>query len=163
MSSRQPRPRDHLRTRINPNIARADPPAMYNGTFGNRSLAITDSTIPMAAGTTTKLARRTPSPDQTFVREPGTNTLTMMTENTASLSELEYRINAKSGPLWSRTITSWIIVSSRCVVGSSTGMREHSARASANRLKPTMTYDGPAATKPGLGCDAPSIAVSENS
>ncbi len=34
----------------------------------------------------------------------------------------------KAGPLWSSTMTSWIIVSSRCVFGSSNGMRQFSAR-----------------------------------
>ena len=43
---------------------------------------------------------------------------------------------AKSGPLWSSTMTSWIIVSSRCVFGSSNGMRQFSARSTTKSAAP---------------------------
>ena len=58
--------------------------------------------------------------------------------------ELERRadsIDARSGPLWSRTITSWIIVSSRCVLGSSNGMRAFSARKTTKSAAATRTSD----------------------
>ena len=46
-----------------------------------------------------------------------------------------YRMKARSGPPWSSTITSWIIVSSRCVFGSSTGMRRFSARSTTKQRR----------------------------
>lgn len=53
------------------------------------------------------------------------------------------------GPPWSRTITSWIIVSSRCVFGSSNGMRQFSARRTTAQLAATRTSGAPAVTQPG--------------
>ncbi|MCY1384336.1 hypothetical protein D9M69_725800 [compost metagenome] len=43
------------------------------------------------------------------------------------LSAAAYCMAARSGPLWSSTITSWIMVSSRWVSGSSTGTRAASS------------------------------------
>ena len=52
---------------------------------------------------------------------------------TKSFMALPYSISARSGPEWSRTITSCIIVSSRCVVGSSIGIRAFSTSSTAPR------------------------------
>src|SRR5207247_2368929 len=41
-------------------------------------------------------------------------------------------------------MTSWIMVNSRCVAGSSTGTREFSARRRTNKLTPTRLSDAPA-------------------
>src|ERR1039457_1492737 len=64
-----------------------------------------------------------------------------------------YSISPSAGPPWSSTITSWIMVSSRWVLGSSTGMRQLSVNKMMNRLKPTKTRDAPpwrqAAPSPG--------------
>ena len=66
-------------------------------------------------------------------------------EQRAEHPQLERRAvagsSARSGPPWSSTITSWIIVSSRCVFGSSTGMRAFSARKTTNSAAATRTSD----------------------
>ena len=51
-----------------------------------------------------------------------------------SLRAAPYWIKPRSGPLWSSTMTSWIIVSSRCVVGSSTGIRLFSTSSSTSKV-----------------------------
>ena len=90
----------------------------------------------------------------------GTNTPTTSAPNTASLSAEPARTSAKSGPLWSSTMTSWIMVSSRCVAGSSTGTREFSASSSTKRLMPTSTRAG-AASIQAAARGAPSTPPSE--
>ena len=55
-----------------------------------------------------------------------------------------YWIRPRSGPLWSSTMTSWIIVSSRCVVGSSTGMRLFSTSSRTSSVTATSASVGSA-------------------
>ena len=63
-----------------------------------------------------------------------------------------YCMRARSGPPWSSTITSWIMVSSRCVVGSSNGTRpvsHSSTTASAAATSSTSGASGEAAPRIG--------------
>ena len=145
-----------------PNSASAPAPTRSCGTRVSRSRAIVDSTTPTRTATTPRPANSaaTASGPESPARE--TSTLTTRTLNSASLSALPYRISARSGPLWSSTITSWIIVSSRWVAGSSTGTRQFSARRSTKRLAPTRQRVAP---EPGhaAASGAPSMPESERS
>ena len=51
-------------------------------------------------------------------------------------------MSASGGPPWSSTITSWIMVSSRWVFGSSNGIRLFSARRTTNQLSRTAASAG---------------------
>ena len=81
----------------------------------------------------------------------GTRMPTSSAPSTHSLSIAPYWIMAKSGPPWSSTMTSWIIVSSRCVLGSSTGMRAFSARKTISSAAATSSSAGPAGGRHGAG------------
>src|SRR5271163_3529073 len=50
-----------------------------------------------------------------------------------------YSARAKLRPEYSRNIASWTIVSSKCVVGSSTGMRDNSTKLARNKPAPETT------------------------
>ncbi len=63
----------------------------------------------------------------------------------SSFTEAPCRIAASGGPLWSSTITSWIIVSSRCVFGSSNGTRQFSASSTVNSPAASSAAPGPPA------------------
>src|SRR5205085_4995417 len=69
--------------------------------------------------------------------------------------------DASSGPLWSSTMTSWIIVNSRCVVGSSTGMRLFSTSVRISNVIATSAKVGSAAIQ-ATRFIASKIEVSEN-
>src|SRR6266536_2820867 len=70
-------------------------------------------------------------------------------------------MRARSGPPWSSTITSWIMVSSRCVLGSSTGIREFSARERTKSPIAARTSAG-AARPHASGSAGPSMPPSES-
>ena len=103
------------------------------GTTSIRSRAMTDSMMP------TRTARpRMPTSAKPEI-QPGTGRQSGQTIPISRLPRIHifraapYRMKAKSGPLWSSTMTSWIMVSSRCVFGSSTGIRQFSTRKTASR------------------------------
>ena len=101
-----------------------------------------DSVVPMATATASIRARWAPATRS--LGEPAPKGLSSEARSalpTASFIAAPYSIAARSGPLWSRIITSWTMVSSRCVVGSSTGMRADSTWSSTVRamVHPTRT------------------------
>ena len=79
---------------------------------------------------------------------PACRIWTIRAPKTNSFRAAPYRIMPRAGPLWSRTMTSWIIVSSRWVFGSSKGMREFSASRTMNQLTTTSTSAAPADGRP---------------
>ena len=64
--------------------------------------------------------------------------------------------SASSGPAYSSTIASWIIVSSRCVDGLSTGIRPVSARITITKATKASRRSGPAAQ---LGCASVALTI----
>src|SRR5260370_25087500 len=88
----------------------------------------------MTTASTLTAARNNPQLTQALAPSYGAAIRVTTTPSTNSFDAAPYSMRPKAGPLWSRTITSWIIVSSRWVAGSSTGIRLHSAKMTMKRL-----------------------------
>src|SRR5260370_5287719 len=89
-------------------------------------------------------ARNNPQLTQALAPSYGAAIRVTTTPSTNSFDAAPYSMRPKAGPLWSRTITSWIIVSWRWVVGSSPGIRLHSAKRTMKRLTITIRREAPA-------------------
>ena len=86
----------------------------------------------------------------------GTNRLAASVSSTVNLNAAAHSIHARYGPEYSRIIASWIIVSSRCVAGLSTGSRPVSAimamrnAANASACPGPIAYAGIFKTDPAI-------------
>ena len=137
--------------------ARTNPADSSSGTRNSRSLAIDTSATAIPAASNAVLAPSAASPSA----RPGTLAVTAMPHGTnrfaASDSRSPRRIasprvtSARSGPAYSRTIASWIIVSSRWVEGLSTGSRPLSATMTMSKAARANSRCGLAAQPGGPG------------
>ena len=173
----RPAPADHaaamsqLRSRRSPRSTmnerqhRGSTPAPTSswGTRSRRRRAIDDSTTPTSDGEAEHAGRERGAVEPAArPMRTGTAIPTTSAPSSHSLSAAPSSMRARSGPPWSSTITSWIIVSSRCVLGSSTGMRAFSARNTTTRSAAPTSASAAASTCQTAGETAPSIAESES-
>jgi hypothetical protein len=87
----------------------------------------------------------------TLVAMPhGANTLAITLRNTTNLMPAAHSSRARYRPEYSSSIASWIIVSSRCVAGLSTGTRPVSARATTKNATRAIKCGGGAVMMPSI-------------
>jgi choline-glycine betaine transporter len=112
------------------------------GSWKNRFFAIDDSKSPITPARTEHLitkavtAMRIPAKVRVVAIPKGTIRLMRRAISTVILTAEESSIRAKFLPDCSRIIPSWIMVSSRCVSGLSTGIREVSTMRMINSEMP---------------------------
>src|SRR4030095_9874456 len=116
-----------------------------SGTRRNARRASSDSTKPTPTVTHSTPPASVPvaAGPESFPR--GSTACVSSSANSRSFIAAPCNITAKGGPLWSRTMTSLIIVNSRCVFGSSNGTRQFSANKTMNQLSKTRTSEALAA------------------
>src|SRR4030095_15877945 len=137
-------------TAVTDRRASANEPASSSGTRKSRSLATMVSRTARPTVSTASLPARARSPSTigTGATRSGTphgkNRFASSVRKTKSFIAPAHSTRARARPEYSSTIASWIIVSSRCVAGLSTGRRPVSASI-------TMKKAAKARRWPGLG------------
>src|SRR5664280_2932438 len=117
-----------------PSTASTNPPASSSGTRKSRNLAVKTSKMaihtPASATLTASIAipmTRAIAPGRSAIPQ-GARRLTRRPRSSENRMASPVATRARSGPAYSSTIASWIMVSSRWVLGLSTGSRPLSAR-----------------------------------
>src|SRR5664279_1598913 len=113
------------------------------GTRRKAARASNDSTSPTARVTTSTPAISAHAAASNDSLPNGSTACTSRTENSSNFIAAPCSTAANGGPLWSSTMTSWIIVSSRCVFGSSNGTRQFSASSTVNSPAASSTAPVP--------------------
>src|SRR5262249_33910315 len=111
----------------------ANDPASSSGTRNSRNFATTVSSVARATTSTASLPARVSRPSSSAIgaacagTPQGKNKLASRVRNTNSFIAEAHSTRARWRAEYSSSIASWIIVSSRCVAGLSTGRRPVSA------------------------------------